>query len=196
MQSYIDLLSGNGTPMIYLLMTLKLKHMLNNLLNTVLPLKPSKKRTRNFIPLEDNMLVKAWLETSLDPVQGIDKTRSTYWKRIHDYYHEHKTFESERNISSLSHRWGIIYKNVNRFCGWYTQVQNRRESGLTEQDKVSCLILLIDWKCISFVFGSQHMFFVQIERAKELYQEKYPEGKPFFSCTAGISCSMSRSGLI
>ena len=48
-----------GTPMIYLLMTLKLKHMI------VLPLKPSKKRTRNFIPQKDNMLVKAWLEISL-----------------------------------------------------------------------------------------------------------------------------------
>jgi len=90
------------------------------------------------------MLVKAWLEISLDPILGTDQTRSTYWKRIHDYYHEHKTFESERNISSLSHRWGIIHKSVNRFCGWYTQVQNRRESGLTVLDKVSCLILLID----------------------------------------------------
>ena len=69
---------------------------------------------------------------------------------------------------------GIIHKSVNRFCGWYTQVQNRRESGLTEQDKISYLILLIDWKCISFVHGSQHIFFVRIERAKELYLEKDP----------------------
>ena len=37
MQSYVDLLSGNGDTMIYLLMTLKLKHMLNKLLNIVLP---------------------------------------------------------------------------------------------------------------------------------------------------------------
>jgi len=64
------------------------------------PLKPNKKRTRNFTPEEDNMSVTAWLEISLDPVQGTDQTRSTYWKQIHDYYHEHKTFESERNISS------------------------------------------------------------------------------------------------
>ena len=90
------------------------------------------------------MLVKVWLEISLDPVQGTDQTRSIYWKRIHDYYHEHKTFESERNISSLSHRWGIIHKSVNRFYGWYTLVQNRKESGLTEQDRVSYLIVLID----------------------------------------------------
>jgi hypothetical protein len=53
------------------------------------------------------MLVKAWLEISLDPVQGTDQTRSTYWKRIHDYYHEHKTFESERNINSLSLTVGV-----------------------------------------------------------------------------------------
>ena len=90
------------------------------------------------------MLVKAWLEISLDPAQGSDQTRSTYWKRIHDYYHEHKLL-SPSVISVLSLTvGGIIHKSVNRFCGWYAQVQNRRESGLTKQDKVSCLILLID----------------------------------------------------
>ena len=28
--------------------------------------------------------------------------------------------------------------------------------------------------------GSQHMFLVQIEWAKEMYQEKDPKGKPFY----------------
>jgi hypothetical protein len=32
---------------------------------------------------------------------------------------------------------------------------------------------------MSFVHGSQHMFLVQIERAKEIYQEKDPDGKSF-----------------
>ena len=93
------------------------------------PLKPSKKRTRNFIPQEDTMLVKAWLEISLDPILGTDQTRSTYWKQIHDYYHEHKTFESERNISSLSHRWGIIHKSVNRFCDGILRFRIEKKAG-------------------------------------------------------------------
>ena len=98
--------------------------------------KGSKKRSKNFTLKEDNMLVEAWLEVSLDAVQGVDQPRATYWQRIHDYFHEHKDFQSDRNISSLSHRWGIINESVNRFCGWLTAIQNRNQSGVTEQDEV------------------------------------------------------------
>jgi len=72
----------------------------------------------------------------MDAVQGIDQPRATYWERIHDYYHLHKEFDSDRNCNSLTHRWGIILEMVNKFCGWYGQVQRRAQSGTTEQDKV------------------------------------------------------------
>ncbi|CAN6201439.1 unnamed protein product [Urochloa humidicola] len=98
--------------------------------------KGNKKRSKNFSEKEDLLLVSAWLEISMDPVQSIDQTRATYWQRIHDYYHEHKDFTSERNINSLSHRWGIISASVSLFCGWYNQVQNKNQSGVTEQDKI------------------------------------------------------------
>ena len=78
--------------------------------------KKNKKRIRNFSEKEDILLASAWLEVSMDPVQSIDQTRSSYWQRIHEYYHKHKTFESDRNISSLSHRWGIIQGSVSKFC--------------------------------------------------------------------------------
>ena len=99
-------------------------------------LKGNKKRTRNFSVQEDNLLVAAWLEISMDAVQGIDQPRATYWERIHDYYHLHKEFDSDRNCNSLAHRWGIILEMVNKFFGWYGQVQRRAQSGTTEQDKV------------------------------------------------------------
>jgi hypothetical protein len=144
MQGWVNLLKANGDTNDLLFDEFQVDTQIGQVAEqSTPPMKGGKKRTRNFTPQEDNMLVTAWLEVSLDPVQGTDQTRSTYWKRIHDYYHEHKTFESERNISSLSHRWGIIHKSVNRFCGWLTQVQNRKESGLTEQDRVSCLIVLM-----------------------------------------------------
>ncbi|CAL4919738.1 unnamed protein product [Urochloa decumbens] len=98
--------------------------------------KGNKKRSKNFNEKEDLLLVSAWLEISMDPVQSIDQTRATYWHRIHDYYHEHKDFTSDRNISSLSHRWGIISASVSLFCGWYNQVQHKNQSGATEQDKI------------------------------------------------------------
>ncbi|OEL31761.1 hypothetical protein BAE44_0007218 [Dichanthelium oligosanthes] len=99
-------------------------------------IKVNKKRTRNFSVQEDNLLVAAWLEISMDAVAGIDQPRGTYWERIHDYYHVHKEFESDRNPNSLAHCWGIILAEVNRFCGWYAQVANRPPSDATEQDVV------------------------------------------------------------
>ena len=103
--------------------------------------KKNKKRTRNFSDKEDILLASAWLEVSMDPVQSIDQTRSSYWQRIHEYYHKHKTFESDRNISSLSHRWGIIQGSVSKFCSWYSQVLRSNQSSVIEQDRVQSLIL-------------------------------------------------------
>ncbi|XP_039834398.1 uncharacterized protein LOC120695155 [Panicum virgatum] len=96
--------------------------------------KGNKKRSKNFSVKEDNLLVAAWLEISMDVVQGIDQPRATYWERIHEHYHLHKDFETDRNCGSLAHRWGIILEAVNKFCSWYGHVQRRQESGLTEQD--------------------------------------------------------------
>ena len=94
-QSWVDLVSANeDTNDLFFDDFLVETHVEQVAEQSTPPLKPSKKRTRNFTPHEDNMLVTAWLEISLDPVQGTDQTRSTYWKRIHDYYHEHKIFES------------------------------------------------------------------------------------------------------
>ncbi|RLM75526.1 hypothetical protein C2845_PM15G17440 [Panicum miliaceum] len=36
------------------------------------------KRTRNFSEKEDILLASAWLEVSMDPIQVVDQTRSTY----------------------------------------------------------------------------------------------------------------------
>ena len=70
--------------------------------------KKNKKRIRNFSEKEDILLASAWLEVSMDPAQSVDQNRSTYWQRIHEFYHKYKTLESDHNISSLSHRWGVI----------------------------------------------------------------------------------------
>ena len=99
-------------------------------------LRGNKKRTRNFSVQEDNLLVAAWLEISMDAVQGVDQPHAIYWERIHEYYHLHKEFDNDRNCNSLAHRWSIILEMVNKFYGWYGQVQRRSQSGTTEQDKV------------------------------------------------------------
>jgi hypothetical protein len=43
-------------------------------------------RTRNFSVEEDKLLVSTWLNVSQNPIQGVDQARSTYWRRIHNYF--------------------------------------------------------------------------------------------------------------
>ncbi|KAI8558288.1 hypothetical protein RHMOL_Rhmol04G0079700 [Rhododendron molle] len=99
----------------------------------------SKKPQRggNFTDEEDKLLVSAYLNISLDAVQGNDQKRKTYWRRVWDYFHEHKSFVSERNENSLMNRWSAIQLSVNKFCGCYAQIELRHQSGMTEEDKVS-----------------------------------------------------------
>ncbi|XP_004293109.1 PREDICTED: glutathione S-transferase T3-like [Fragaria vesca subsp. vesca] len=96
------------------------------------------KRAKNFSSQEDILLVSAWLNTSLDPIIGNDKKGDAYWKRIWEYFYAEKTFELEcdRNKGSLMNHWSGIQLDVNKFCGIYAEVERKRASGTTEQDKM------------------------------------------------------------
>jgi hypothetical protein len=98
--------------------------------------RPNQKRTKNFSEQEDALLVSAWLNININPVHGTNQTRGTFWKRVYDFFHKNKTFESSRTESSLLHRWGLIQENVNKFCGCVSNIEDRRQSGVTFQDKV------------------------------------------------------------
>ncbi|XP_034580952.2 uncharacterized protein [Setaria viridis] len=99
--------------------------------------RPNHKRSKNFSDHEDEVLVSAWLNVSLDPVVGKDQKGAKYWSRICDYFHEHKTCTSKRTINSLMHRWETIQKCVNKFCGCLARIELRRQSGSTMKDKVA-----------------------------------------------------------
>jgi len=79
--------------------------------------KGNPKRTKNFTIDEDEQLVKSWLNVSLDPVKGVDQSRTTYWKRIHAHFHAHKDFSSDHSQGSLMNRWSGIQHDVNLFAG-------------------------------------------------------------------------------
>jgi hypothetical protein len=64
--------------------------------------------SKNFSEEEDNLLVSGWLNVGQDPIDGNQQKNATFWGRIDKYYHEHRTFESDHNWSSLKHRWGTI----------------------------------------------------------------------------------------
>ncbi|GLT53668.1 hypothetical protein SLA2020_269250 [Shorea laevis] len=99
-------------------------------------------RGSNFTVTDDNMLVEAWLYVTMDAVQGNQQKHKVYWKRVSDYFHEHKTFGSDRNQTSLMNRWSTIQLAVNKFCAFLAQVEKRQQSGLTEQDKIGQARLL------------------------------------------------------
>ncbi|KAJ0041018.1 hypothetical protein Pint_28053 [Pistacia integerrima] len=97
--------------MIYLFSPL-LKNLIY-LLQLNLTLKDS--RGGNFTVEEDLLIVSAWLNTSLDVVQGNEHKLKTYWARLWEYFHKYKNFESERTQVSLMNRWSTIqlaYKQI------------------------------------------------------------------------------------
>jgi hypothetical protein len=84
--------------------------------------KGSQRRTKNFADEEDTLLVSAWLNVGMDPIQGVDQPQSSFWARIHDYFHTNKTFESDRTQGSLMNRWSTIQHDVNVFCHCVTRI--------------------------------------------------------------------------
>jgi hypothetical protein len=86
------------------------------------------------------LVVSAWLNISLDAVNDTNQTRGTFWKSVYNYFHTNKTFESARSQSSISHRWGSILEAVNKFCACISDIEGRRQSGVTLQDKVTVVL--------------------------------------------------------
>ncbi|KAJ1255011.1 hypothetical protein BS78_K298900, partial [Paspalum vaginatum] len=111
-------------------------------------------RTRNYIVQEDLCLCSAFLNVSKDPIVGTNQSSEGYWERIHQYYHAHRTFVSDRNPGSLVHRWTTIREAVQKFCG-YKALQDRLDkSGHTEEDRIQAAIKMYRKhnKCKEFNF--------------------------------------------
>lgn len=98
--------------------------------------KEKRQRTKNFSKQEDELLISAWQNVSLDPIAGVDQTNGTYWQRVHSYFMKHGDFQFDRTWGSLMHRWSVIQLAVNKFQGFYNQVEGK--SGHSEEDTVIC----------------------------------------------------------
>ena len=121
------------------------------------PRKPKKGRSKNFLIEEDMLLLSGWLNVSLDPVQGNNQTQTTYWNRICNYFHENKTFASDRTPTSLCNRWSAINTSVSTFIGFYNQISGRNQSGVTEQDKVLLSSLVCERLCQDIAMLTQYI---------------------------------------
>ncbi|KAG8060513.1 hypothetical protein GUJ93_ZPchr0002g25091 [Zizania palustris] len=79
--------------------------------------RPSHKRINNFNEKEDALLVFAWLNISMDVVQGNNQNKFKYWAHIYKYFHSNKDVSSNRSENYLNRRWRVIQENVNKFTG-------------------------------------------------------------------------------
>ncbi|KAG6668568.1 hypothetical protein CIPAW_01G179900 [Carya illinoinensis] len=90
----------------------------------------------SFTVEEDNLLVSAWLNISINAIRGTDQKSTQMWERITTFYHEYKK-PNIANCSegSLMNRWSTIQKWTNKFCAYIAKVESLHPSGATEQDK-------------------------------------------------------------
>ena len=66
----------------------------------------------------------------------MNQTSGGYYKRMHDYFNEHKPEGSNRSQIAIQHRWALIQKAMNKFCGHKEAIDRLNESGKNEQDRV------------------------------------------------------------
>lgn len=61
-----------------------------------------KKRGLAYSDKDDELLCLAWLDTSVDLFHGVEQKGSTFWQRIHDWFHENKHYEPYNKKNSKS----------------------------------------------------------------------------------------------
>lgn len=107
--------------------------------------KPVNHRGPNWSIAEDVQLCHSWLETSLDPIEGVDQKGDQFWTRIFKHYVDRRadaTKESTqkdpiRTPTGAQQRWGVIQHAVNKFCGAYASAERRHKTGQVALDRVA-----------------------------------------------------------
>nr|XP_051212172.1 glutathione S-transferase T3-like [Lolium perenne] len=105
------------------------------------------KRTANYTEKEDKVLVDGWLTIGQDALTGAEQKGTAFWRRIYEYFHEHRKygqepFESDRSEISLQKRWGAIQTECNKFQAAYDNAKRIPVSGMGVKDLV--------WRALEF----------------------------------------------
>ncbi|OEL25848.1 hypothetical protein BAE44_0013133 [Dichanthelium oligosanthes] len=104
-------------------------------------------REKNYSNKEDEGLCSAYLHVTKDPIVGANQSGTAYWKRVHQFYHEHKDFPGPaRTMSSLSHRWGMISRATSLFTAMKAREDRLNQSGKTDEDRVIILVTVFKYK--------------------------------------------------
>jgi hypothetical protein len=74
---------------------------------------------------------------SKDPIVRVNQSMQSYWARITDYYIKNGKNLIERIQNSLQHRWFNIQEDTTRFCSFHAEIERKKQSGNSEDDKVN-----------------------------------------------------------
>jgi len=77
-------------------------------------------RSKNFSPNEDCLLVSTWLNTSKDPITGVEQQTKQLWAQVHAYFVENGGNLNYHFQISISSRWQEINREVVKFVGFVT----------------------------------------------------------------------------
>jgi hypothetical protein len=98
-------------------------------------------RSKNFSPEEDCLLVSTWLNTSKDPITGVEQQTKQFGARVHVYFVKNGGNLNNRSQISISSRWQEINREVGKFVGFVTQIENRQQSGMAEESRVILIFI-------------------------------------------------------
>ena len=73
-----------------------------------------------------------------------------FWARVHAYFVENGGNLNNRSQISISSRWQEINREVGKFVGFVTQIENRQQSGMTEESRVM-LIFISMLNCLTYI---------------------------------------------
>jgi len=107
-------------------------------------------RSKNFSPEEDCLLVSAWLNTSKDPITGVEQQTKQFWARVHAYFVENGGNLNNRSQISISNRWQERNREVGKFVRSVTQIKNRQQSRMTEESRI-ILIFIFMLNCLTYI---------------------------------------------
>uniref|UniRef100_A0A0D3BEE1 Myb-like domain-containing protein n=1 Tax=Brassica oleracea var. oleracea TaxID=109376 RepID=A0A0D3BEE1_BRAOL len=82
---------------------------------------------KQWTPIDDLVLISAWLNTSKDAVVGNEQRCGTFWKRVEAYVAASPKFIEHREASNCKQRWQKINDIVNKFCGAYEAAKLRND---------------------------------------------------------------------
>ena len=75
---------------------------------------------------------------------------------------------NNRSQINISSRWQEINREVGKFVGFVTQIENRQQSGMTEESRVM-LIFISMLNCLTYILILFNFFFYQINDARQMY---------------------------